>query len=248
MQDADLVFWVGPNLTPWLESAINTLASDATATALLGAEGSTELSFREGASFDAHDYEDHEEHDDHDAHQDHDDHDHAGADPHAWLSPDNAAVWLNVIAADLSAVDPDNADAYLANATAGREEIAAMVAEIDATLAPVRDRNFILFHDAYQYFETSFDLAASGAISLSDASDPSPARIADVQAQIVAQNVACVLSEPQFNPGLVQAVMDGSTARTAILDPLGSDLEPGPGLYPQMLRNLAGTLAGCLAD
>ena len=201
-----------------------------------------------------HDHEEHaegEEHADHDheehaADGDHAGHDHGEHDPHAWLSPDNGAVWLNAIAAQLSAADPDNAGAYFANAAAGREELAALSAEIDAILDPVRGRNFIVFHDAYQYFETAFDFPASGAISVSDASDPSPARIAEIQARVAEQGVSCVLSEPQFDPGIVAAVMDGSDARTGVLDPLGSDLEPGPDLYGNVLRNLATALADCL--
>lgn len=301
LQEADLVFWVSPDLTPWLEGAIDTLAGSASVTELLEVDGTTELPFREGALFEAHvhgdeehadaahdheehaghDHEehaaddhaghDHEEHaadDDHAGHDheehaegeehadhdheehaadgDHAGHDHGEHDPHAWLSPDNGAVWLNAIAAQLSAADPDNAGAYFANAAAGREELAALSAEIDAILDPVRGRNFIVFHDAYQYFETAFDFPASGAISVSDASDPSPARIAEIQARVAEQGVSCVLSEPQFDPGIVAAVMDGSDARTGVLDPLGSDLEPGPDLYGNVLRNLATALADCL--
>ena len=268
LQEADLVFWVSPNLTPWLEGAIETLAGDATIIELIEVEGTTELPFREGVLFEAHahgdadhaakdhDHSDHaveEGHDDHDhqEHADHEDHEHAGQDhgehdPHAWLSPDNGAVWLNAIAAQLSGADPDNAGTYFANAAAAREELASLRAEINDILDPVRDRNFIVFHDAYQYFETAFAFPASGAISVSDASDPSPARIAEIQARVAEQGVTCVLSEPQFAPGIVAAVMDGSEARTGVLDPLGSDLEPGPDLYGKMLRNLATALAGCL--
>jgi zinc transport system substrate-binding protein len=162
------------------------------------------------------------------------------------LSPDNGAVWLNAIAAQLSAVDPDNAGAYFANAAAGREELAALSAEINGILDPVRGGNFIVFHDAYQYFETAFDFPASGAISVSDAADPSPARIAEIQARVAEQGVTCVLSEPQYDPGIVAAVMDGSEASTGVLDPLGSDLKPGPDLYGNVLRNLATALADCL--
>jgi zinc transport system substrate-binding protein len=282
LQDADLVFWVSPDLTPWLEGAIETLAGDATVTELLEVDGTTELPFREGALFEAHahgdeghddhdheahdhedkhdghDHEAHEEHaeeaghdhDDHDheehADQGHDDHDHGDHDPHAWLSPDNGAVWLNAIAAQLSAADPDNAGAYFANAAAGREELAVLSAEINGILDPVRGRNFIVFHDAYQYFEMAFDFPASGAISVSDASDPSPVRIAQIQSRVAEQGVTCVLSEPQFDPGIVAAVMDGSEANTGVLDPLGSDLEPGPDLYGNVLRNLAKAIADCL--
>ena len=176
----------------------------------------------------------------------HEGHDHGAHDPHAWLSPKNAMNWLNVIAGRLSAVDPDNAGAYFANAAAGRTEIETLIGEVTATLDPVRGGQFIVFHDAYQYFEMDFDFPASGAISVSDASDPSPARIAKIQARIAEQGIDCVLAEPQFNPGLVATVLDGTDAQTGILDPLGSDLEPGPAFYPQLIRNLSTALAGCL--
>lgn len=254
LQEAELVFWVSPDLTPWLADAIDTLATDAVVAELLEAEGTIELEFREGAMFEAHDHEGEEEHghEEHE-HEEHaegehgdDDHDHGAHDPHAWLSPQNAATWLNVIAGALSSADPDNAEAYFANAAAGRAEIDALVTEINSTLDPVRGGRFIVFHDAYQYFETAFDIPASGSISVSDAADPGPARIAEIQARIAADGIDCVLAEPQFNADLVATVLDGTDASTGVIDPLGSDLEPGAALYPQMLRNLATTLADCL--
>lgn len=281
LQEADLIFWIGEDLTPWMEGSIDTLAEGAKVIELLHADGTTTLAFREGALFEAHDHGDehddhahdedhsdaHEEHEDHDAHDDHaeehhddhghddhgdeehadhDDHAHGAHDPHAWLSPENAATWLNTIAASLSAADPENAGTYYANAAAGREELTALSQEINAVLDPVRGKKFVVFHDAYQYFETAFEFPASGAISLSDASDPSPARIAEIQHRIADEGITCVLSEPQFNPNLVATVMDGTQARTEVLDPLGTGIAPGPGLYPQLLRNLANTLADCL--
>jgi zinc transport system substrate-binding protein len=195
-----------------------------------------EDSGHEDEGHDAHDHGDHE----------HADHDHGAHDPHAWLSPDNAAVWLTTIAARLSQADPDNAGAYYANATEARAELETLSDEIDALLDPVRDGRFIVFHDAYQYFEDAFELPAAGAISLSDATGPSPARIAEIRTRVAEQGVTCVLAEPQFDPDIVRSVMEGTEAGTGVLDPLGSDLAPGPDLYPQMLRNLAGELAGCL--
>ena len=334
LEGADIVFWIGEGLTPWLEDAIDTLAGDASVAELLEADGIALLDFREDALFEAHehgdeeehghddhaeedghdhddhaegehddhdhdehaegkeehghedhadadehdhDHEDHaegehddhghedhaegedhghedhaeEKHDDHD-HEDHADahghegHDHGAHDPHAWLSPDSAATWLNVIAAELSAADPDNAGAYFANAAAGREEIEALKAEVSGILDPVRGHRFIVFHDAYQYFEVAFDFPASGAISLSDASDPSPARIAEIQERVRDEGIDCVLAEPQYNPGLVATVLEGTEASTGVIDPLGSNHEPGMGLYPQLLRDMAGTLAECL--
>lgn len=244
MQSADLVFWIGPDLTPWLEEAIETLAPAADLTTLMDVDGTVQLEFREDAVFEAHDHSDHADDDEHDDHADHGDH--AGHDPHAWLSPKNAMTWLEVIAGRLSAVDPVNSDAYLANAASGRAAIEALMDEVDATLDPVRGRAFIVFHDAYQYFETDFDISASGAISISDASDPSPARIAEIRGQIAEQGVDCVLAEPQFNPGLVATVLRGSDAQMGIVDPLGADLELGAELYPQLIRNLSNALAECL--
>lgn len=252
LQESDLVFWIGPDLTPWMNDAIQTLAANASVTALMEIEGTIELPFRESVLFEEHTHVDDDAHD-HDHDEDHEhgddhghDHEHGAHDPHAWLSPDNGAVWLNAIAAQLSAADPDNAGTYYANAAAAREELDTLTTEINDILDPVRGRNFIVFHDAYQYFETSFGLPASGAISISDATDPSPARIAAIQARVKEQDVTCVLSEPQFDPKIVAAVMDGSDARTGILDPLGSDLEPGSDLYGAVLRNLAVALADCL--
>lgn len=205
---------------------------------------------------DDHAHDDHAGHDDHDDHghddhADHDDHAHEGHahgehDPHAWLSPANAETWLNVIAAQLSSADPDNAGAYFANAAAAREELAALSAEIAETLEPVKGGSFIVFHDAYQYFEDAFDFPASGAISIGDASDPSPARIAEIQGRIREEGVGCVMTEPQFNPGIVATVLEGTEANTGVMDPLGSNLEPGASLYPQLMRNMANTLAECL--
>ena len=254
LQDANLVFWIGSGLTPWLTDTIETLAPNANVTELLEADGTIELEFREGALFEAHDDHDDEkaDHDDHsdDDHDDeeagHDEHEHGDHDPHAWLSPQNAMTWMNVIAGQLSAADPDNAGAYFANAAAGRAEIKVLIGEVTATLDPVRDGRFIVFHDAYQYFETDFNFPASGAISISDASDPSPARIAEIQDRIAEQGIDCVLAEPQFNPGLIATVLEGSNAQTGILDPLGSDLKPGSALYPQLIRNLSTALAGCM--
>ena len=270
LEEADLVFWVGEALTPWLSNATKTLAEDASVIALIDLDGVLRLETREDAVFEphghddeAHDHADEHDHDHADEHDhdhgdghDHDQgedragsddhaHDHGGVDAHAWLAPANAAVWLDAVAKSLAEADPSNADAYLANANAAKERLAGLGEEIDAILAPVRGQSFVAFHDAYQYFETAFDIPAAGAIALSDASDPSPARVAEIQQRIADEGIVCVLSEPQFSPGLVATVMDGVEARTAVLDPLGADLEPGPELYPQLLRNLATALASC---
>jgi len=258
LQDAQMVFWMGESLSPWMEGALDTLSSDATIITLLERDETILLEFREGAMFEEHDHDDHgdekhgdhgdEKHDDHgdEKHDDHGDHeDHGSHDPHAWLSPDNARIWLNLIASQLSIVDPENAGTYFANAAAARSEIEALTIEVNSLLEPVRGKKFIVFHDAYQYFEKAFDLSASGAISLSDASKPSPARIAEIQGRIQEESIDCILSEPQFNKGLVATIMAGSKAKTSVIDPLGVGLKPGPDLYSELIRNMTETLVDC---
>ena len=234
LQDAQMVFWMGESLSPWMEGALDTLSSDATIITLLERDETILMQFREGALFEEHDHDDHGDHEDHGSH-----------DPHAWLSPDNARIWLNLIASQLSIVDPENAGTYFANAAAARLEIEALTIEVNSLLEPVRGKKFIVFHDAYQYFEKAFDLSASGAISLGDASKPSPARIAEIQGRIQEESIDCVLSEPQFNKGLVATVMAGSKAKTSVIDPLGVGLKPGPDLYSELIRNMTKTLVDC---
>ena len=253
LQESKLVFWIGEDLTPWLEKGLSNLAKDATITTLLKAEGIELLDFREGALFEAHDHSNHDDHDhgkhkkkdDHDDHAGHEGHDHGEHDPHAWLSPGIAKVWLNLIAAKLSEEDPNNASTYFSNASSAIKDLDTLSDEINKILDPIRKEKFVVFHDAYQYFENHFNISASGAISLGDASDPSPARLKEIKERVEKEDIHCVLAEPQFNEGLVKAVIEGTHANNAIIDPLGVSLEIGPNLYDKLIRNLAINLSNC---
>jgi zinc transport system substrate-binding protein len=239
LQNADAVFWIGHDLTPWLDDPLDSLARQAVVVELLDTEGTVVHQFREDAVF---------AHDEHDEHEDgHEGHAHDGADPHAWLDPENAVVWLAAIAETLSGLDPDNADTYRTNAAAAQAEITALNTEIATRLAPVSTRSFVVFHDAFQYFEQRFDLSSAGAISMSDASSPSAARIAEIRDAVAEQDVVCVFSEPQFNPGLVATVAAGTELTTAIIDPLGSDLPLGADFYPALIHSIAASVEGCLS-
>lgn len=197
----------------------------------------------------SHDHDHDHDHDEtaesHDHGHGHDDHDHSGADSHAWLDPVNARLWLGVIAQELAELDPDNAATYAANAAAGQADLETLEATLTAELSTLGDTGFVVFHDAYQYFERRFGLSASGAISMSDASAPSAGRIAELQTAVSEMGAICVFAEPQFNRALVDSVFAGTTT-VGMLDPLGFDLEPGPALYGQILRNMGTEFATCL--
>ena len=237
LQDADLVVRVGDALTPGLGDRIAALA-DAEVIALADAPGVRTLPLREGPGGD-HGHGDDAGHDEHG-------HDHEGGiDPHLWLDPANAAAWTEAVADALAARDPANAAAYEANAAAARSELALLGAEVAATLAPVAGRPVIVFHDAYQYFEAAFGLQVAGAVALSDAAPPGPARLAEIRDAARGAGAVCLFAEPQFDPGLAAVVAEGTDLPVATLDPLGAALEPGPGLYPALLRGLAEAAAGC---
>jgi zinc transport system substrate-binding protein len=226
LEKADLVFWVSEGLTPWLKSRLEILASKAHVVELMKADGAIELPYREGATFANHD-------------------DHSAVDPHGWLDPENGKVWLGVMASELSKIDPANTDLYFQNAAAGALEISEAVAQINKTLISVRGVRFIVFHDAYQYFEQRFGISASGSILASDALAPNPARLIEIRGQVAELGVGCVFSEPQFNPTLVASVFQDAEVSTAVIDSQGIELELGMTLYPQVLENIAQKIVAC---
>jgi len=253
VQEADAVFWIGPELAPWLGDALDTLAPDAVSVKLSDVPGVQMRAFRDGVTFaappDDHDHDhDHDHAPDHgnDHDKDHG-HDHSGTDPHAWLDPEHGKLWLATIADTLAALDPENAALYASNAAAGTAEIDAAQTAITARLAPYTDLRFVVFHDAYQYFEARFGLQATGAIAAGDAAGPGPARIAEIRQAVIDREVACVFSEPQFNQSLVGTVVDGTGARALVLDPLGGDIAPGPDFYTALLNDMADRFEECAA-
>ncbi|WP_340107293.1 zinc ABC transporter substrate-binding protein [Pikeienuella sp. HZG-20] len=246
LDGADLVFWVGEALSPGLGRLIGNL-SPGVVVKLMEAQGVTLLPYREGAGFAAHGASRHDDGHGHDHDHDHG-HGDGRNDPHIWLDPVNGEAILAAAAAALSKTDPENAALYAANAAAGKQELEALRGDIDAALAPVRGRSFVVLHDAFHYFEARFAFEAAGALSPPDASAPGPAWVQEFRDLIGARGVVCAFIEPQMNPKLLMAAVEGTPARVGVLDPLGVDLAPGPELYPALLGNLARSLADCLAE
>ncbi len=252
--NADLVFIVGHGLEAKLAQISGTEAVNGkTFVELSEAPGIKTLPIRQGGTWEAHDHAHEHEEGEATAGEGHDhDHDHDAEgvlafDPHVWLDPENAKAMAQQVAAELSKADPANAAAYAANAQAFAAEVDKTSTRIATELAPVKDKPFIVFHDAYQYFERRFGLSGAGSISDVSAQAPSAERLAEVRAKISAVKAACVFREPQYDSKVVATVIEGTGAKEGVLDPLGAGLTPGPQAYQQLLANLAAALDDCLS-
>ena len=215
----------------------------------------------EHAHGDGHDHGDERDHGhDHGDHDRADEHDHAAGhahtiqgipedevDPHIWLDPENARVIVHALADRLAALDPEHAETYRQNAEATRQRIAEADAEVAEQIAPVADAPYVVFHDAYHYFEAHYGTNAVGSITLSPDRKPGAQRLAEIRGKITELDARCVFREPQFAPDLVETVVENTDARIGTLDPLGVDHAAGPDAYPQTLRDLASDLSDCLS-
>jgi len=248
LANADIVFWIGPEMETFLQRPLETLATKAQKIELGEAPGIDHIPMREGGTFEAHSHDhDHDHSHGHDhGHAHHDDHGDHHEDLHIWLDPINAKAALAEIARVLAETDPENADLYASNAGTYEKRLDDLVTKINDDLASVRGRPFIVFHDAYHYFEKRFDIYAAGSITVSTAQSPSAQRVAEIRDKVRELKAACVFSEPQFESRLVTTVIEGTDAKTGILDPLGFDIEEGPDQYPQMIENIAISLKNCL--
>ncbi len=247
LAEARVVFWIGETLEAFLERPLAALAGKARVIELLDAPGLVRLPVREGGVWETHE-DDHakdgtENHghakDGHEAHK--------GADAHVWLDPANARAMVAAIAAALAEADPANAGAYAANARAMNVRLDALDTRIAARLASVKERPYIVFHDAYQYFERRYGLRPAGAVTVGSGRAPGARRRVELRARIRDSGAGCVFIEPQFEPRIAQTVVEGTDARIDTLDPLGAALTPGPDAYFALLDGLAEGLARCLA-
>lgn len=230
ISQADLLFWIGPELTPWLQRAISGIGLKGKQLELFEAQGTILRSF--------------EDSDEHKTHE-HGEHDHSGLDPHVWLDPKNALIWLDLIASELGKSDPENAATYLTNASSAKIEITALIAETELALAPVENRPIVVFHDAYGYFADRFNLKIAGVIRDGDAVAPGAAHLTELQAKIGHLNIACAFSEATHDPALIHSMFKDTGIAIGTLDPSGSSLTYGPNLYADLIRNLTNELMIC---
>lgn len=266
LQNADMVIWVGSDLETFLERPLHRAGSRE----IISLMDDLQLDLRptrEGGVWERHHdhghsdhgHGDHEHghnghdhgHNDH-GHSEHDDghnghdHDHGDYDAHIWLSPALVRAITEQLADRLMEWDPERAATVEANRDALLERIDDLDARLDEQLDPVRDQAFIVFHDAYQYFEQHYGLNAAGSISIDPSRSPGARRISELRERVADGDVVCLFTEPQFRPALARTVAEGTDTRLGVLDPVGADLEAGPEAWFELMQNMADGFADCL--
>ena len=242
IENADIIFWVGEDIESFLEKPLKSISKKAKVIEMMDIKGINKLKFRERNIF-----EEHEGHDDH-GHgkkEKHDDHGHAHGeyDPHIWLDPHNAEVMVEEIANQLAAIDPQNAAAYKKNSKNAINDIEKLIKETKKEMK--KGISYIVFHDAYQYFEKEFNVSALGALTLNTDVAPGAKQISEIKEIIEHENVKCLFSEPQFNPDIIKSIAKGTNVKVGVLDPLGANLENGKELYFKLIKDISSSLKKC---
>ncbi len=252
LNGADLIVWTGAEITPWLARSMDS-NSQAQSLDLLHQPGTTLRTYGQSARRDEADNHGHDRDHDGEANDHHDaeeeTHDHSGLDPHAWLDPDNAELWIGLISDALVAQDPGNAVAYRANASLAQTRIQTLDETLNAELKDAGTVTIVVAHDAYGYFADHFGLTIAASLAEGDAADPGAAHLSEVRALLEEDDTICIFPEAARDPAPIHALADGTGARIgAPLDPEGREVAPGPMLYEMILRTMAKAIVDCQAQ
>jgi zinc transport system substrate-binding protein len=274
LQNSNIIFYVSNHLESSVTKVFKNLPKNIKLINLMEESGINHLAIRDNAAWERHDHhgddhddhdkhgKKHDDHDDHDKHgkkhDDHDDHDKHGKkhddhddhekedDVHIWLSPDNAIKIVQKVNKVLSLYFPENSKIYNENTTKFLDKIRNLKMELIKELSPIKNKPYIVFHDAYQYFEKTFELNAVGSVALEGDIASSPKQISFIKDKIIKSKASCVFQEPQFDSKLVKIVVEGTNAKIGTLDPLGVNITGNKDFYLQLLTNMAKSLKECL--
>ena len=270
IEEADIIFWIGEDLEAFMEKPLDSLAEKAQVISFMELSSIEKLKFREKNIFDDHDghedehegHEDEDDHghkdddhdDDHDGHEDehegHDDdhndahaHAHGEFDAHIWLDPVNAKKMVLEIAHELSDLDPNNKVKYENNANATIKSLDELVDSNKKILS--KDISYVVFHDAYQYFENRFGVIPAGALTLNPDVLPGAKQIADIQDVINDKGIKCIFSEPQYNPKIIETLANDMNISSGVMDPLGAYIDAGPSMYSDLINGITNSIKDC---
>lgn len=239
LRNARLVFYVGDDFELFLHTIWAGLPKTVMRVPMSQAPNLTLYPVRMDKDFEPHDHGDEDEHE----------HAHergAGRDLHYWLMTENARAMVMEIARQLSIAYPNNRELYFDNARKVSERLRRLHGDLDPRMVALQGKPFIVFHDAYQYFEKDYGLTAAGSITLHPEQGLQAKHVRDIRERIKTKHIFCVFREPSFDGKIVDRLLEGTQAKSGVLDPEGALLSPGPELYFQLLEGIASGLERCL--
>lgn len=236
LQSAQVIFRVGGSIERFLDAAIKNGNASADIVAMSDLPDVRLLPNRTGKAWGRSKH----------SHHGHKHQDKESVDPHIWLDPHNAIQMVGAIARALGLAEPSRMFDFARNAAAVAARLKELQQTTKTTLKPVGNKPFMVFHDAFQYFENAFDVRAIGAISLGGSRAAGARRIKVLQRQLAKRQVLCVFAEPQFEPRLISTLIENTPVRRGILDPIGAGIKPGPDAYFQIMQSNANALVSCL--
>ncbi|MDT0000674.1 metal ABC transporter substrate-binding protein [Listeria cossartiae subsp. cayugensis] len=203
IEEADVFVYNSEDMETWVPSVLKSLDSKK----LTVIDASKGIKLVEGTE---------EEHDhDHGEEEHHHEHD-----PHVWLSPVLAQQEVANIQKGLTKADKTNTDTYKKNAENYTDKLKALDNEFKTAFEGAKQRDFVTQHAAFQYLANEYDLHQVAIAGLSPDQEPSPARLAELQKYVKANNITTIYFEEVASPKVAETLAKETGANLEVLSPI----------------------------
>jgi zinc transport system substrate-binding protein len=236
LTQADLVLWIGPEMETKLAVPLQNLVTPSRLLTVSVWPDIRRLPARSGGAWESAEH----------AHAGHSGH--GGLDPHLWLAPDNAIKIVQRLERELTRLDPAHAEQYRLNAGAAVETIRAAEQAIAQQFKAAQPGNYLIMHDALQYFEQHFGLNPGGALMVDPERKPGAQRLLQLRQQLRHGGISCILYEARYGRRWVETLIEGTSVQAVAIDPLGLEVTTGTNHYSALLNKLAKNLLQCPAS
>lgn len=229
LENADLVFWVGPDMETFL---IRLLSADEFHDRTIALSGED---VAEGEQEEVHGH-DHA-------------HDHGeGEDPHLWVDPMLGLEMARDIAKALAAQEGADQNAISEKLAAFEVALTEREAAIREQLAPAKEIDIFAYHSALARFTEHYELELAGILTLNPELSPGARHVAEVQDKLREATHPCLLTEPQFNRQWWRSITEGLNVTFSTWDPLAMDIEATETGYIDFQQSIADAILQCLPE
>lgn len=166
-------------------------------------------------------------------------------DPHLWLNTENALVIAKRLTAELRRIDAENESDYEAALTLFESELETLNSSIRNRLAQYDKSDYLVYHDAYQYFERQFGLPGGLALVYDPEVQPSMRDLLELRNHLQAKSPSCILLEVDSDVELVNTALENRAIKSEIVDLLGYEIEDGVHSYSQLMLSVTNSFTNC---